>query len=424
MTRRLITTLLIAAVSFTPLVLAETIPTVSPEDVGLSTDRLARIGSVFGKHFDENRIPGTVSLIARQGKIGYFDTVGMQDLETKTPMAKDTIFRIYSMSKPITSVAVMMLFEEGHFLLTDPASKYLPQLGNLKVGVETKNPDTNETQFTTVPAESDMTIRDLLRHTSGLTYGIFGQSQVDKMYVQAGMFGANKTLADQLDTLGTLPLKHQPGTTWEYSVSTDVLGRLVEVVSGMPFDEFLQTRIFKPLAMPDTGFYVPVEKRDRFASMYSVDQDQKIKGLAGGFISRSYLEKPTAPSGGGGLVSTATDYLRFCQMMLNGGQLDGTRLLSRKTVELMTRDHLGPIKMGMGATGTGFGLGFAVVKDPGETGILGSIGEHYWGGAAGTGFWIDPQEQMIGVFMVQILPHTGLNYRTQYKAMAYQAIAD
>ena len=395
---------------------------VSPEQVGLSSDRLGRIEQLMRKYIDENRIAGAMALIARRGKIAYAETFGMSDTRAGKPMRDDTIHRIFSMTKPIASVAVMTLYEEGHFFLNDPVSKYIPELGNLQVGTEEEDPSTGKKKLNRSPSKRDMTVRDLLRHTSGLTYGIFGNTLVDQEYRKAGNT-QKMTLAEMVAHLGRMPLLYEPGTTWHYSVSTDVLGRFVEVISGMPFDEFLQARIFDPLGMKDTGFYVPREKKHRLSGVYTPKPDGTVQPMTPP-NGRSFTEPPINFSGGGGLVSTTADYLRFCQMLLNGGALDGVRILGRKTVELMTTDHLGKIPMGLGRTGYGFGLGFAVNPGPGKAGAIGSAGEYSWGGAAGTRFWIDPKEEMIGIFMIQIWPHRNLRYGEEFKLLAYQAIVD
>lgn len=399
------------------------IPVVEPETIGLSSERLERLTKVMQEHVDKKHIPGAVCIIARKGKIGYFETFGTQDMEDGTPMEEDTIFRIYSMSKAITGVAVMILNEENRFFLNEPVSKYLPELGGLEVAVEEKDPDTGESTITTVPSERDMSIRDLLRHTSGVTYG---GGKVAKFYREAGVGDRDITIAQMVERLGKAPLSFEPGTAWEYGLSIDVLGRLVEVASGMGFDEFLEERIFGPLGMKDTAFYVPVQKHPRLVTLYSPDGEGKIR-LSTSAAQDSYLTAPVRLSGGGGLVSTAMDYLRFCQMLLNNGELDGVRILGRKAVELMRTNHLGDIeKRGglIGREGVGFGLTFAVTLDPGRAGSLGSAGEYSWGGAAGTRFWIDPEEELVGVFMVNILPHTALTYGTEFHLLTYQAIVD
>jgi CubicO group peptidase (beta-lactamase class C family) len=397
------------------------------ESVGLSSERLERIDKLLQSHVDKKEVAGASVLIERKGKVGYFKAFGLRDVEKNLPMEEDTIFRIYSMTKPITSTAVMMLYEEGHFFLTDPVSKYIPELGGLEVGIEETDPETGEKIFTTVPSERDMTIRDLLCHTSGLTYGFFANSKVDRMYVEKRVLN-EKTLKETVEKLSQLPLKHQPGSAWEYGLSTDVLSYLVEVVSGMPFDKFLEERVFKPLDMKDTGFHVPLEKKHRFAELYSLGKNGKIKIAAPG-TGRNFLEPATHFSGGGGLVSTQRDYLRFCQMILNKGKLGDVRLLSPKSVELMASNHISEDvnTEGKGSAvklyEAGFGLGFRVNTGPNRIGALGSKGTCSWGGAASTIFWIDFEEQMIGIYMSQIKPadHT-LGYK--FKTLAYQAIED
>ncbi len=407
-------------------------PVVAPETVGLAGNRLANIRSVMNRHVNEKSIPGASGLIARRGKIAYQETFGMADVEAGKPMRMDTIHRIYSMSKPITSVAVMMLYEEGKFQLNDPVAKYLPEFAKMQVGVEEKDPQTGQLTLKTTPAKRPITIRDLLRHTAGLTYGVFGDTLVDREYRKVRILGESN-LAEFVTHLSAIPLQYEPGTRWHYSVSVDVLGRLVEVLSGKPFDQFLQERIFNPLEMSDTGFTVPADKKDRLAKLYTLTKEGKLQPAQICSTRQECFEKfPNAApsflqsmgmqSGGGGLVSTAYDYLRFCLMMLNQGEYNGKRLLSRKTVQLMSSDNLGTIP-GMGP-GTGFGLGFAISKAPGEAGMMGSPGEYNWGGAAGTRFWIDPQEELIGIFMIQILPHTGLEYGSEFRVLTYQSIAD
>jgi len=406
-------------------------PVVAPETVGLAGNRLANIRTVMNRHVTEKQLPGAFGLIARRGKIAYQEAFGMADIEAGKPMQMDTIHRIYSMSKPITSVAVMMLYEEGKFQLNDPVAKYLPEFAKMQVGVEEKDPQTGKLVLKTTPAKRPITIRDLLRHTAGLTYGVFGDTLVDQEYRKAKILG-QMNLADFVTDLAKIPLQYEPGTRWHYSVSVDVLGRLVEVLSGKSFEQFLQERIFTPLEMHDTAFIVPASKKDRLAKLYTVTKEGKLQPSPtcsnrqecyDGFPNAvpDFLHSMGMQSGGGGLTSTAYDYLHFCQMMLNQGQYDGKRLLSRKTVQLMSSDNLGTIP-GMGP-GAGFGLGFAVSKSPGEAGMMGSPGEYNWGGAAGTKFWIDPQEELIGIFMIQILPNT-VDYGSEFRVLAYQSIAD
>jgi CubicO group peptidase (beta-lactamase class C family) len=397
----------------------------SPEEAGLAKDRLDRIGAVMQRHIAENRIAGAIGLIARRGRIGYFEAWGMMDKEAARPMRKDSIFRIYSMTKAVTGVAAMILYEEGKFFLSDPVSKFIPELGRMQVAVEKTDAATGKRILYTVPAEREITIRDLLRHTSGMNYTGPRDEKGEFMYVKAGVLNPSITIEEAVKRAAKTPLVHQPGSTWDYSISQDVLGRLIEVVSGQTLDQFFAERIFKPLGMTDTGFHVPQDKWDRLATLYTPGEGRTVKRHAGP-PQESYKKPATLLSGGGGLVSTAMDYARFCQMLVAGGELDGVRILSRKTVELMSADHLGdlPRAGGLLQTGYGFGLTFAVNRGVGETGAIGSKGEYFWGGAAGTRFWIDPQEQMIGVFMVQILPHTGLTYGSEFKQLAYQAITD
>ena len=437
--RSLLLTLFVVALAVP--VWADGLPTAEPEDVGLSSERLERVTDAIEADVKSGAIPGAVAMIARDGKIAYFEARGKADTESGAVMKKDTIFRIYSMSKPITSVALMMLFEEGKFKLKDPVSKFIPELGDMKVLVEKEDideggafnipeldeekapgPAVDSDTYFTVPTKRDMTVQDLLRHTAGFTYGFFGNTSVDKLYLRSGILSRDRDVTDMVDRLSKIPLQYQPGTRWHYSVSVDVQGRLIEVLSGMGFDEFLEERIFNPLKMVDTGFYVPDNKLDRFAQMYAPGGDDGLR-IADARMSRNFTNNPTMHSGGGGMVSTATDYMRFCQMMLNGGVLDGERILSRKTVELMTIDHLGDVPERDVFGGYGFGLGFAVATDLARTGMPTSVGEYRWGGAAGTRFWIDPKEKLIGVYMVQIIPHP-FSFGEDFKIFTYQSIAD
>jgi CubicO group peptidase (beta-lactamase class C family) len=383
-----------------------------PEAVGLSAARLARLTDALRSDIERKLLPGAVALIARRGRIAYLEALGLRDPVTASPMREDTIFRIYSMTKPIVSVAVMMLVEDGQVKLSDPVAKFLPQFSGPKVAVE------RDGAMELVPAVRDITIQDLLRHTGGLTYEFRGTAVVQKMYMNAKIFRRNQSNADQAATLASLPLMHQPGTHWEYSRSTDVLGRVIEVVSGLTLGAFLAERIFTPLGMADTAFHVPADKQERLAEAFATDPQT---GDAAQLIE--VREKPSFESGGGGLVSTVRDYARFCQMMLAGGTLDGVRLIGRKTVELMTSDHLGPVT---GAPdlllpGYGFGLGFAVRRETGLAPIPGSVGEFYWGGLAGTTFWIDPKEQMFAIAMIQG-PGQREHLRTMFRSLVYAAV--
>jgi CubicO group peptidase (beta-lactamase class C family) len=390
------------------------LPLAAPEDIGLSSARLARLGEVMAGEIERGRVPGAVALIARRGRLGYFESFGRRDAAGGEPMAKDTIFRIYSMTKPITSVAAMMLWEEGRFLLSDPIAKYLPDLSRLDVAVD------RDGQIERVPALRAVTIQDLLRHTSGLTYEFRGSGPVHRMYRSAKVDSRAQSNADQVATLGRMPLLHQPGTRWEYGRSTDVVGRLIEVLSGQKLSAFFEQRILAPLGMVDTAFHVPPRHHSRLAEAFGKDPDSGVTVQL-----LEVREPPNFESGGGGLVSTAADYARFLQMLLNGGMLDGRRLLSRKTIELMTADHLGPIT---GAPdlllpGHGFGLGFAVRLSTGIAPVPGSIGQYFWGGLAGTTFWIDPAEELFAVMLIQA-PGLRDYYRTLFRDLVYAAVDD
>jgi len=394
--------------------MSSSLPFASPEEVGFSAVRLGRLTDVLRAEIERGRVPGAVALVARRGRIAYFESLGVRDPSSGAPVHKDTIFRIYSMTKPIVSVAAMMLWEEGQFLLNDALAKYLPAFGRMKVAVP------RDGNIELVPAQRDITIQDLLRHTSGLTYEFRGNAPVQKMYMEAKVYRRNQTNADQAATLAQLPLMHQPGTRWEYSRSTDVLGRLVEVLSGMSLGEFLEERILKRLGMTDTAFFVPAEHHERLAEAFPRDPetDTPVQLV-------EVKEKPRFESGGGGMVSTALDYARFLQMLLNGGRLDGARLLSRKTLEYMTADHLGPVT---GAPdllipGYGFGLGFAVRLQAGIAQVPGSIGQYFWGGLAGTTFWVDPKEDFFALMLIQA-PGQREYYRVLFRDMVYAAFDD
>jgi CubicO group peptidase (beta-lactamase class C family) len=404
---------------------AQQLPTAKPESVGLSSERLERIGAAVQRSIDEKRIAGGVTLVARRGHIVWLKAQGMMDREAGNSMQTDAIFRICSMTKPITSLAVMMLYEDGRFLLDDPISKYIPEFKNPKVLVKpaSGNPYT-------IPAAREITIRNLLTHTSGLTY--HWNPDLGPLYKEAnvahGLLPYDGTIGDSVKRLAALPLLFNPGERWEYSLGVDVLGYLVEVVSGKPLDEFFRTRIFEPLGMTDTYFYPPESKVGRLATAYTYYPDKGLARFPDTPISEgpfSYsADYPTRGpkklfSGGGGLCSTAMDYARFCQMMLDGGRAGDHRLISRKTVELMTHDQIGKI-----GPERGFGLGFGIdgVKSP--LGELGSPGEFNWGGFFYTAFVIDPKEQMITVFMAQLHPEGGLTLDRTFHVLAEQAIID
>ena len=399
---------------------AQSLPSAKPEQVGLSTERLNKVTAMLKADVEKGVIPGAILLVARHGKIAWFDTVGTRNPETKAPMTRDSIFRIYSMSKPITSVAAMVLFEDGKFNLSEPVSKYIPQLGGLKVGVEKSDADGKAT-LELVPAQRNMTIQDLFRHTSGLTYGFFGNTLVKKMYVDTKVWNDYPSNAELVDRLAKLPLASQPGTVWDYSHSTDVLGRLVEVISGQSLYQFEKERLLDPLGMTSTSFYViDRAKQDRIVEPFPNDRNF---GIDADFNDPRVVQK--WESGGGGMVSTAMDYARFLQMLLNGGSLDGKRVLGPKTVAYMTADHVGtsvaPGPLYLPGVSFGFGLGFAVRKDAGVSPLAGSVGEYNWGGAGGTYFWVDPKEDMFVVFMMQS-PKWRVPYRAVLKDMIYAAV--
>ena len=404
-----------------------------PEDVGFSSERLKRVTDAFQSEVDKGAIPGAVVLIARNGKIAYLEAFGFQNRENKEPMKTDAIFRIASMSKPITSVAAMMLVEEGKIQLLDPVSHYLPEFKGVQVGIEKLNTTTGNSELIGEPPRQEMTIQDLLRHTSGLTYGIFGKSLVKQSYNEANLFDRNQTLAEFVSKIAKLPLAYHPGTTWEYSHSTDVLGRIVEVVSGVTLDQFVADRIAKPLGLSDTGFYVPAEKLDRLA-------ETQIDPTTGKrWPTFDVTNRPNWLAGGSGMVSTASDYVRFAQMLLNGGELDQVRLLSPRTVSFMTSDHLWPgiafspvtlnlfEPLGIAPTpkvGQGFGLGFVVRMQEGRNPMPGSPGEYFWAGIWGTAFWVDPKEKLITVLMMQAAPLQARYYRSLIRNLTSQALIE
>ena len=384
------------------LAFAQGLPTASPEAVGLSSARLARVSELVTGEIAKGRYPGAVALVARRGKVAYFEAFGQRDPQSGAPMTKDTIFRLYSMTKPFASVAAMMLVEDGKILLSDPVSKYLPKLKNLQVSVPRVDPQTGRVSYALVPTEREMTIQDLMRHTSGLVYGVFtSHAAVKEAYAKEGVDWDGVTAAEQIERLARVPLAHQPGSAWEYSLSTDVLGRVVESVSRATLGQFLQERLFAPLKMTDTAFLVPNGKAARLAQPFAKDP---VSGDAVKLLDVTVAQKNDA--GGAGSAGTVADYARFSQMLLNGGQLDRVRILGRATVAQMSSDHLGDIRVASPILprGYGFGLGFAVRKETGLNWVTGSAGEYRWGGAAGTAFWVDPKEQMVVVWMTQGQP--------------------
>lgn len=394
---------------------------IDPERAGLSTEGLARIDAYIKNEIATDKIPGAIMLIGRHGTVGYHGRFGVRDPGTKVRMTDDTIFRIYSMSKPITSVAIMMLVEEGKLMLDEPVAKYIPAFKDVKVGVEWKNED-GTGGLELVPPRRPMTIHDLLRHTSGITYGFFGEGAVKKAYVDAKIFSEDVDNAGFAERIAKLPLAYQPGTTWDYSHSTDILGRVVEVVSGKPLYEFEKERIFDPLGMKDTTYYVTDPAKQALIAE-PFPNDRKIGNDAELNDPRVKLKWE---SGGGGLVSTMGDYVRFARMLANGGTLDGKRYLSPKTVAYMGSNHIGPaagVAPGpyyLPGPGFGFGLGFAVRTEAGVSPIEGSVGEMNWSGAAGTTFWIDPKEDMFVVFMSQTVSQRA-RIRATLKNLVYGA---
>jgi len=400
----------------------------SPEEVGFLSSRLKNLSDRLNEGVRNNELPGAVVLIVRNGRIVMFDSFGFRDKEAKVAMTNDTIFRIASMTKPIVTVAAMILMEEGKLTLQDPVSRFIPAFAQTKVAVPRKKED-GTVEIELEPQARPMTVQDLMRHTSGLTYGAVGSNPIKQSYVDMKVADLNQTNAEMVEKLAKLALLYQPGGTWEYSMSTDVLGRVVEVASGMPLDKFIEERITKPLKMGDTAFEVAAEKKARGAKPMKEGPRNELPSIP------DVTEKFTWRSGGGGMVSTAADYARFLQMFANGGQLDGVRLISRKTIDLMTADALPPdVKMGAdmwrfeafepsARMGQGFGLGFAVRNDVGRSPLPGTPGDYYWGGAYGTYFWHDPKERLFVVYMMQS-PVARLRYRYLMRDLVYQAMVN
>jgi CubicO group peptidase (beta-lactamase class C family) len=408
----------------------------SPEQVGVSKEKLGRIHDALQENIADGKLAGTVVLVARKGKLIYADAAGFQDKDEGKLMALDSIFRIYSMTKPLVSVAAMMLVEDGKIELTDAVSKFFPAFKGQQVSVARADGDFTRMTYTTVPADREIIVQDLLRHTAGLAYGeITLNAPVKDAYTKAGLYQPgvrdydvrDLLPAEEVERLAKAPLAHQPGTVWEYSLAVDLLGRVVEAASGKRLADFLAQRLFEPLKMQDTGFWVPGGKIGRVAQPLAVDfaSGQPIKLI-------DVSKEPKNDSGGAGGVSTAADYLRFAQMLLNGGQLDGTRVLSRTTVALMTSDHLGtriaapttPGELLLGTPGYTFGLGFAVRQGAGVAGVPGSAGEFMWAGYAGTYFWVDPKEELVAVYMSQAPSTVRAYYRRLVKQLVYAAIVN
>ena len=401
-----------------------------PKSLGFDARSLERVDRIMAeKYVTSGKLPCAMTLVARGGEIAHWGVQGFADIERKEKLAEDTVFRIYSMTKPITSVALMMMVEDGKIALDDPVHRHIPEWKNIGV-YKAGFIGTFQSARTTRP----MLVVDLLRHTSGLTYGFQNRTSVDAAYRKRGIgtLPSKGTLGDMIANLAEIPLEFSPGDAWNYSVSTDVCGYLVEKLSGKPLAQFFKEQIFTPLGMPDTGFEVQPGAGERFASCYAITPSGALMKSDDGRAS-SYLSPPGFVSGGGGLVSTASDYLRFCRMLIGGGELDGVRLLGRKTVELMTMNHLpgGQFLSAMSQSlfseaaydGIGFGLGFAVTLDPARTLLPGSAGEYSWGGAASTYFWIDPKEDLITIFMTQFMPSTHYPLRRELRNAVYAALA-
>ena len=391
-----------------------------PTEVGLRADGMEALSAAMGKLVEDGELAGVVTAVARRGKLVHFETIGKQDIERDTPLAKDSIFRIHSMSKPITGVALMTFFDEGRFGLDDPVSKFLPELQGLKVAAGEK-----DGELLLEDADHEMTIRELVSHTAGLTYGFFSRTLVDLRYQQAGVLNPNSTLADMVGKLAKIPLWAQPGAKWQYSVAVDVQGRLVEVLAGKPFDQVLRERVFEPLGMKDTAFFVPEEKAGRLATLY-----RQAGGKLAAMPPDEPFQAPKLLSGGGGLYSTAMDYLRFCQMLLNGGELAGQRVLKPETVRLMHTNQLPEgipfINPAMGAPGNTFGIDVAIVAEPdGRVDHPRAQGEYWWYGIGGTWFGVHPGEDLAIVGMIQNMMGPGARKaRLQSKRLVYAALAD
>jgi CubicO group peptidase (beta-lactamase class C family) len=435
-TTALVAMLVIAAASL-PIRARELQPlaTATPEQVGMSGERLGRITATLKKEIADGKLPGAVVMVARKGKIIYSDAIGFQDKGANTPMKLDSIFRIYSMTKPLASAAAMMLVEDGVIQLTDPISRFLPAFKDMQVSAATTGAD-GKIAYTSVPAVKPIIVQDLLRHSAGLAYAEITKNEpVKTAYVEAKFSqpgtheydSRGMTPAEQVERIAKAPLIHQPGTMWEYSMSVDILGRVVEAASAKRLAAVLDERLFRPLKMVDSSFWLPASKMSRLAQPMPVDpaSGQKISVL-------DVSAEPMNDSGGAGALSTANDYLRFGQMLLNGGELDGARVMSRSTIKLMTSDHLGtriaaPLQPGellLGTPGYTFGLGFAVRQGDGVAGVPGSAGEFMWAGYAGTYFWVDPKEEIVGVYMTQAPSPIRAYYRKMFKALVYQALVD
>jgi CubicO group peptidase (beta-lactamase class C family) len=395
---------------------------VVPETLGLDSERLGRINRAMQGYVDQGRLSGAITIVARRGEIAHAECVGWMDLEAKKPVRLDTLYPIFSMTKPVTSVALMMLYEEGLFHLFDPVSKFIPEFKELQVYVKTVE---GTPEFTS--PEREITIHDLLTHTAGLVSDFWLDPSLTKLVKEAGLDQPDLSLQEFTNRLSKLPLIHQPGEAWRYGEAYEVVARLVEVISNQPFAAFLKQRIFEPLGMHDTGFGIPEGQQDRLVKYYGFSE---AGGLVEALEENPRWRPSSIPRGGIGLVSTASDYLRFAQMLLNGGELDGVRLLGRKTVQYMTRNHLPQallppqVAPGWEVPGYGYGLGFGVVTDAVQCKVMGSEGQYYWDGIEGTWFWIDPKEELIGLIMLRMEPWTWMPVCFAFQVLMYQAIVD
>ncbi|MDP3072871.1 MAG: serine hydrolase domain-containing protein [Opitutaceae bacterium] len=410
---------------------------VRPEEVGLSSSRLKAIDTYFREEVERKRIAGAVVLIARHGKTAYVSAIGQSDVAAGRPMAPDTIFRIASMTKAVTSVAAMMLVEEGRLRLADPVSRYLPEFTKPVVLSKTEGGASSGENYARVPAHREITIHDLLSHTAGLTYGRSGPPGLDELYGKAAVadvfMPTAETMADRVKRLAALPLKFNPGVAWDYGMSTDVLGRVVEAISGRSLDEFCGERIFRPLGMKDTHFVLPAAKRDRLAALFTSGADGSLQPVPeAGLTAAKMTFSPAFPyagggkffSGGSGLVSTAPDYARFLQLLLSGGERDGIRLVRKDSVRRMTENQIGDLRIPFGGHGDGFGYGLGVLTERGKSEDLASVGTFSWGGSFNTYFWVDPKNELIGILMTQIAPFNHLTERADFKRLAYAALLE
>ena len=399
---------------------------IAPEALGISAERLNNINLKLQEYVDRNQVAGFVTLVARDSEVVHFETCGYRDAEAQLPMEGDTIFRIYSMTKPITSIALMMLYERGKFQLREPVSRYIPAFGKTRVlsGYGYMGPKL-------VPQNPPMTIHHLLTHTAGLSYGFHFDTPIDDMYRNSIFRSETASLEEKITGMAELPLRFQPGSAWNYSIATDVCGYLVQVLADMPFEDYLDEYIFRPLGMVDTAFHVSADKLDRFAKLYRHNfQDGSFHEYEGAphIPWHDYTQPASAPSGGGGLISTTADYWQFANMLLNEGESGDVRIIGRKTLEFMTLNHIKPelLPLAIGINeipGRGFGLGFDVVIDPAQTGVTNSLGNFGWSGAAATNFWVDPQEQLVGIIMTQLMDNM-LPFQQDFRALTYQALID